>query len=351
MTRTTEPDALAASLDRHLMRVGRRRARRGLPPPQVRVEAPGFLYRSGDDLPFHAASIGKLATTALIAQGIEAGRFHDDTPVADLLPASELAGLFRGSRVTIAHLLTHTSGVADYFEDPTTSGAPFIEQVITDSDRMWTPAEMIAFSRELQTPVGDPGERFHYSDTGFALLGRVLEESSGRSYEQLVRERILDPAGMGDSTVWLREPGPGRIAPAWLRGTEVSGFRSISLGWAAGGIVSTTDDLARLGVALTDGTLIRRETWQRLAMPLNRLRPGIHYGSGVMQLRFDGFMPLLRGLARPVGHLGSLSTHLMVDTERETSVVLNFHDGREMSASCRTHIRIAQGLAGLPRRT
>ena len=66
-----------------------------------------------------------------------------------------------------------------------------------------------------------------------------------------------------------------------------------------------------------------------------------------MQLRFEGFMPLLRGLPRPVGHLGVLGTHLFVDPDRGTSVVLNFHDTREMVASFQTHIRIAQGLARL----
>ncbi len=348
MPRTTTPAALAASLDRHLARVTRRRARKGLPAPQARVEAPGFLYRSGSDEPFHVASIGKLATTTLIAQQIDRGALTLDTSIAELLPASDTRGLFRApeSDVTVAHLLAHTSGVADYFDDPATGGN-VRRRVVTDPEHFWTPAELLDFSRTRQKPVGTPGERFHYSDTGFALLGRIVEELAGDSFTQLVRRRVFEPAGMESSITWQREPGPARIAPLWLDGVEASGFRSLSCDWAGGGIVSTVDDLARLGTALTDGTLVSPETWQRITQPVNRMRPGIHYGHGAMQLRFDGFMPLLRGLHRPVGHLGVLSTHLFVDVERGTSVVMNFHDTREMVVSFQTHIRIMQGLARL----
>ncbi len=348
MPRPLSPEALAASFDRHLERVTRRRARRGLPAPQVRVEAPSFLYRWGDErMPFHAASIGKLATAALVAQDITVGRLDWTTRVEDVLASAETANLFAASGATVEQLLGHTSGVADYFEGPTTDGPSMIRRVIDEPDHRWDAAQLIAFSREHQHPVGSPGERFAYSDTGFALLGRILETVNGRDYTTLLRERVLDPACMADSALWLREPGPERIAPIWLHRTEVSTFASVSCGWAGGGIVATLDDIARLGAALTDGTLVAPEAWARMTQPHHRFRAGIRYGLGTMQLHFEGFSPLLRGLPRPVGHLGSLATHLFVDPEHGTNVVLNFHGGREMVASFQTHIRIAQGLARL----
>lgn len=348
MPRPLSPEALAASLDGHLERVTRRRARRGLPAPQVRVEAPGLLYRWGEErMPFHAASIGKLATAALVVQDIAAGRLDEATRVDDVLDPSELAGLFAAPGATVEQLLGHTSGVADYFEGPTTSGPSMIRRVIDEPGRRWDPDQLLAFSREHQRPVGAPGERFAYSDTGFALLGRILETVNGRDFTTLLRERVLEPAGMTGSALWLREPGPERIAPIWLQRVEVSGFASVSCGWAGGGIVATPDDIARLGAALIDGTLVAPGAWARMTQPRHRFRSGIHYGLGTMQLRFEGFSPLLRGLPRPVGHLGSLATHLFLDPERGTSVVLNFHGGREMVASFQTHIRIAQGLARL----
>jgi len=347
MPRPLTPDALAESLDRHLARVTRRRARRGLPTPQVRVEAPGMLYSFGDDLPFHAASIGKLATAALVAQDVESGRVDWTTRIDEILGGDELAGLFAEPGATIEQLLGHTSGAADYFEGPTTTGPRFIRRVLDEPHHHWQPTELLAFSRERQRPVGRPGERFAYSDTGFVLLGRALELVNGDDLTTLLRRRVLEPAGMTASTLWLREPGPARIAPIHLRGVEVSGYKSVSCGWAGGGIVATTDDIARLGRALADGALVSPETWARMLRPRNRFRAGIRYGLGTMQLDFAGFSPLLRGLPLPVGHLGSLATHLFTDAERGTSVVLNFHGGREMVASFQTHIRIAQLLARL----
>ncbi len=347
MPRTLHPDDLTGALDRHLARVTRRRARRGLPAPQVRVEAPGFLYRSGDqELPFHSASVGKLGTAVLIAQEVEAGTIGYDTPIAEIL-GDETDGLFRAPGATIAHLVSHTSGAADSFEDRTTSGPTLQRLMVSDPDHHWDAAELLAFTRERQRPVGRPGERFHYSDTGFVLLGRALQEITGRDPFELTRERIFEPAGMADSVVWLREPGPERIAPFWLGGVEASGFESATVEWMGGGYVTTIDDLARFGAALSDGTLVDPAVWARMSQPRHRFRSGIHYGLGVMQLRFEGFSPLVRGLPRPVGHLGVLSVHLFVDTARGTSVVLNFHGTREMTASFITHIRIAQGLSRL----
>lgn len=345
MPRPIHPDTLTDNLDTHLARVTRGRARRGLPAPQVRVEAPGYLYRSGEQhLPFHSASVGKIGTAALIAQEIQKQTLDFDTPIDELLPADELRGLFRERGATIAHLLGHTSGVTDYFDGRTTGGPNLRTLVKTQPERHWDAAQLLDFTRAHQRPVGATGERFHYSDTGYVLLGRALEVVTGRDPFELTHERIFAPAGMNDSVVWRREPGPARIAPFWLDRTEASGFESVTVEWMSGGYVTTLDDLARLGTALTDGTLVAPELWERMRTPLNRFHAGIGYGLGVMELRFEGLSPLVRGLPRPVGHLGVLGAHLFVDPASGTNVVLNFHGTREMRASFVTHITIARGL-------
>lgn len=348
MSRSTSLSHLAETLDGHLARVTRRRARRNLPAPQVLVTAPGFEYASGERaLPFHAASVGKLATTALVMQEVSSGTLRLDAPVTSLLPAAETAGLFGAPGATLEHLLAHTSGVADYFEGRVMTGPSFIELVRTEPRRRWDAGQLLDFTRERQQPLAAPGRRFAYSDTGFVLLGRILEEHVGASFTALLRERILAPAGMDRSVLWLREPGPERIAPVWLGGTEVSGFPSLTCDWAGGGIVTTLDDLTALLRALRDGTLLPRAMWAAMTAPRHRFRPGIHYGLGAMQLRFEGFMPLLRGLPRCVGHLGVLGVHAFADPSSGATVVLNFHDTREMVPSFQSHIRIVQGLRRL----
>ena len=350
MATTLASDTVTTRLDAHLARVTRSRARRGLPAPQVLVRAPGLEYVSGDrELPFHAASVGKLATAALVMQEVERGTFALNTPVRELLPADETAGLFAAPGATVAHLLGHTSGVADYFDGPVSHGPPLRRLVVDEPERMWSEHELLAISRERQRPVGRPGQRFSYSDTGYVLLGRIVEVATGETYAALTRSRVLDRAGMARSVLWQREPGPERIAPLWLGKHELSRARSVSCDWAGGGIVSTLDDLARLATALTDGTLVRPETFATMAQPRERFRAGIHYGLGTMQLRFGGFSPFLRHLPRPVGHVGVLGVHCFTDPERDTTVILNFHSTREMRASFQTHIRIATLLDRLAR--
>ncbi len=311
-------------------------------------------------------------------QLVEAGAFSVDTPVSALLPGDELDGLFDAQGTTdvaggatVHDLLTHTAGVADYFEGRVTSGRPMRELVIAEPDRLWTPADLLDFTRSRQRPVGRPGERFVYSNTGYILLGRVLEQATGRAFHELLHERIFIPLGMHDSALLFhsrpandeaeaatqstgttppRRPSTAsaatdlRMLPFRLGRVEASTFRSVSCDWAGGGIVSTPDDLVAFGSALHRGRLISPASLEYLAEPRNRFRAGIRYGAGLMQVRFGGFSPFLRGLPRPVGHIGVLATHLFHDPVHDADIVLNFASTREMTRSFRTLIRIEQEL-------
>ena len=368
----------ATRLDRHLDRVTARRGILGA--PQVAISAPrlGIDHRSGDRSGrFHVASIGKAFTAVLVMQLVEAGAFAVDTPVSALLPGDELDGLFdtkgttdAAGQATVHHLLAHTAGVADYFEGRVTSGRPMRELVIAEPDRYWTPADLVDFTRSRQRPIGRPGERFAYSNTGYILLGRLLEHATGRAFHELLHERIFTPLGMRDSALLFHsrpandEVGAAtsttatttpttttaptanelRMLPFRLGHDEVSTFRSVSCDWAGGGVVSTPDDLVAFGSALHRGRLISPEHLAYLAEPRNRFRAGIRYGAGLMQVRFDGFSPFLRGLPRPVGHIGVLATHLFHDPVHDADIVLNFASSREMTRSFRTLIRIEQEL-------
>ncbi|GAA1522870.1 D-alanyl-D-alanine carboxypeptidase [Agromyces terreus] len=364
-------------LDAHLARITHRRGYLGAPQVAVRSERLGLDYRFGDHRQrFHVASIGKTFTATLIMQLVEAGAFTVDTPVSALLPHDELAGLFEiegtadaAGGATVHHLLTHTAGVADYFGGAVTSGPRMLDLVLAEPDRLWTPPQLLDFSRERQRPIGRPGGRFAYSDTGYVLLGRILELTTGRAFHELLQDRVFTPLGMDDSAVQFFSrpardiversvagaPGDGagtrvghvvttEIAPFRLGKVEASRFTSISCDWAGGGIVSTPGDLATFSHALHHGELVSDANLAHLFEVRNRFRPGIRYGAGTMQVRFDGFSPLLRGLPRPVGHIGVLATHLFHDPVHDAEIVLNFASTREMTRSFRTLIAIEQLL-------
>lgn len=347
MSRPQSPSAVAERVEARLGRLTARRLRRGLPPPQALVLAPGVEVAAGDrHLPFHAASVGKVVTATAVMQEVERG-LDLATPVAQLLPAAEIDGLFSHAGASLEHLLTHTSGVADYFDGPVVAGKTFQEEIAADPDRFWRPADTLAFSRQRQRPLFAPGDDFSYTDTGFILLGRILEERTGLDLATILRSQIFEPAGMGDTVLWLHEPGPECIAPIWLDRIEVSTLRCLSFDWAGGGLVTTLDDLAAFGTALGGGRLLRPETFAHMRTVRNRFRRGIGYGLGIMELRFDEFGPFFRGLPRPVGGIGVSSVHLFFDPAHHTTVVLNLHSTREMNAGFTTHLRIVKELARL----
>lgn len=336
---------LAHRFDRHLSLVERRRAIFGLPAPQILVTAPGFEYVRGDrNLPFHVASVSKLAIAALIMQEIEAGHLSLSSKVDDLLPADETAGLFKGPGAKVEHLLSHTSGVNDYLYGTTTKGPRLASLVTSQPNRWWEPSELLQFTRNNQRPVGLPGAKFKYTDTGFVLLGRILEELTGSNLTQLLRTRIFEPAGMENSVLWLREPGPSKVAPAWMRLTEVSRFRSLSSDWGAGGIVSTLDDLNLLLDALANGTLVSKDSWEQMTTPRHHMSGGVRFGLAVQQLHFHRFLPLLRCANGPVGHMGSYAVHAYRNPKDGSTVIMNFNSRLE---SVLSFVDLAYLLRGL----
>lgn len=358
-----EPGRLAAALSRAVAGADRARSRRDLPPAQVLIQAPGFEFTSGDrPRRFHAASVGKSLTATRAFQLAERGALDLDAPLTQVLPKDDWRGLFvrdgvdRVSAVTARHLLTHTGGAADYFEGRVTGGPRFADLLVTEPGRLWSPGDLLAFSRDHQRPVAEPGRRFSYSDTGYVLLGRVVEEAGGASLGAQLHEGVFAPAGMDDSCLLFHTlPGGERsgsespaadldLAPLWLGRHELSRATSLSCDWGGGGVVSTLDDLARFWTAWGDGVLLGEASRRAMADTRHRFRPGIRYGAGLMRLHYDGFSPFLRGLPRPFGHLGVTAAHAFTVPERGIRVILNFHATGEMLRSFRVHIRLMQLL-------
>ncbi|CAM3419330.1 serine hydrolase domain-containing protein [Isoptericola cucumis] len=352
MARQDEVDRLRASLERK----GRRRS--VMPPPQVLVVAPGLELETGGSQPFHTASVGKVMTATVVAQLVEQGRLGFDSPVGKLLPASDLDGLPAApgvdvaADVTVEHLLTHTSGLPDFFEPPRgTRTAVSTRSVAALPDRYWSPAALLAETHHLP-PVGRPGETFRYSDTVFVLMGRIVEEATGETFNAQLRERVFEPAGMGrSSTPYSDARTPADlagldVAPFWLGRHELSRALSISLDWAGGGIVAPPADLVSFQRALHDGRLVSPETLAWMTTPRHRRRRGIHYGAGMVTVRFGEFTPpFLRGLPEPVGGLGHFATHMFFYPRQRAHVILNFHAYSRMNQSFMTHARIARLLA------
>lgn len=346
----------AGHFDRYFEKIHARRPNR---PLQIKVSSPkqGLDYSFPADSTnqsYHIASIGKLFTAALVQLLGERGLMDVHTPVMRYLEPAVLERLFvfqghdYAGQATVEHLLGHTSGVADYFEGGTTGGQSFLDGVLSNPQVHWTPGKLLDFSRERQSAVGVPGQVFNYSDTGYILLGLIIESATGKSFAQNLHDEFFGPLRMDDSyLLFYSEPlntPKQTLENIWIKDTEVSGYPSLSCDWAGGGIVSTTADLLKFNQALHAGRLVQKSTLQTMAAGSRKFRPGIYYGLGMMEIRFGDFFFLLGRLPKASGHIGILATHLFFDPMTDTHIAMNFGDTARMVESFKALIEIENVL-------
>ena len=216
----------------------------------------------GPQTRFGLASVTKMFTAVAVADQVAAGRLAFDARVVDLLPAERRPTTLLPD-VTLHHLLCHTSGIADYFEEEPPDGSEEGEYadlwIERPSHAMQRPADFLPLFADLP-PYWGPGEHYWYSNAGYVLLGLVLEEVSGSPYTELVQARVFDRAGMEDTGFFrLDEPVPD-LAVGYVRRDDGSWrtnhFSIPVVGGADGGAQSTCRDLDRFLTAYDDGTLL-----------------------------------------------------------------------------------------------
>jgi len=299
---------------------------------------------------FHVASIGKVFTAVLVGRLIDAGVLRLDEPVRPLLPPGTLDGLFvvhgtdHQAEVTVDHLLSHTSGIADYFDDPASGGKPVSTLIVEDPGHSWIPAELLDFTRNQQAAVGTPGQAYHYSDTGYIVLGLLVERLTGAPFATVLDRQILTPLGMDRTWMpWRGSPrsgSPGPLRPAWLHGSDVSRSASITADWAGGGMASTEEDLLKFQQALWSGRLLSAPTLAALQSFDHVFQKGIWYGKGLMQLRFGEFFFLLGSYPKMVGHMGVLGTQMFYDPARDLHLIVSFGSDAGMEDSVKLMITV-----------
>lgn len=184
---------------------------------------------------FEIGSMTKQFTALLVLQFVHEGKIRLEGHLADYLPYYRKD---TGSRVTISELLSHTSGIPNF-----TSLPGFLDGPASRAHH--TPREFVQLfcSGDLEF---EPGTRFEYSNSGYFLLGAVLEQISGVSYEQLLQDRIFQPLGMKDSGYTHAEAIISHRAAGYER--SASGLRNaryydMSVPFAAGALYSTVEDL------------------------------------------------------------------------------------------------------------
>lgn len=206
---------------------------------------------------FDLGSMNKMFTAIAIAQLVERGKLSFTDTVGKLLP--DYPNKAVAEKVTVHHLLTHTSGMGSYFN----------EKFMANLSNMKTVADYLPLF--VNDPLAfEPGAKWQYSNSGFTVLGAIIEKVSGQSYYDYVGEHIFKPAGMMNSDSYERDKEVPNLAIGYTKMGENgrpdpsaprrpnSSMRPLK-GSPAGGGYSTVEDLLRFSVALRDHKLLSQK--------------------------------------------------------------------------------------------
>jgi len=263
---------------------------------------------------FRIGSVTKTFTGVLVLQLADKGLLSIDDPVSRFVE-----GIPNGDSITVRMLLNHTSGIFNYGADEKLN-----EAIAADPHKVWAPEELVGVGI-ANPPYFAPGEGCMYSNTNYILLGMIVEKATGRSFEEELAKRITGPLGLA-STYMAETP--------YLTGSYVHGYQydkdsgenfdltdylDPSITWAAGGMVSTLQDLRTWGQVLGEGRLLEPATFRASLEGMNELPImtdyfgwDLLYGLGIMD---DG------GWLGHAGMLTGYSSAVFYLPEKGTTVV------------------------------
>ena len=278
------------------------------------------------DTPVFIASITKLYTATVIMRLYEQKAISLDDPMSKYLPEDLIQGIhiYEGKdytqEITLKQLLSHTSGIADYYSEKPKGGKSLFELFLEEPDRSWTVNQTIERARNVLTPNFAPGTGTSYSDTNFQLLGKVIEAVTGKPLYVVYEEVIFRPLGLNHT--WLigrfeRQTHPSALpADIFDKDININRIRTNGSYWADGGIVSTAEEMILFLKALKEGKIISQDTlnlmhdWHKLGFPLQ-------YGFGTMYFKLPPLMTKISKVSPLWGHSGSTGSFLYYSEDQD----------------------------------
>jgi CubicO group peptidase (beta-lactamase class C family) len=209
------------------------------------------------DTKFRLGSVTKQFTAALVLQLVEQGKVDLNAPLTRYLPDYPAKN---GDRITVHQLLNHTSGIPGYTELP-----QFREWALVPS----TPAAFVAKFSKLEL-LFQPGTKYSYSNSAFFVAGYLVEKITGKSYADVLRERIFEPLGMRDSGYDLPSTLLSKRASGYdvtFDGYRNAGYIDMTLPYAAGSLYSTVEDLYKWDQGLYGDVVLKPASKEKMFTP------------------------------------------------------------------------------------
>lgn len=289
--------------------------------------------------PFFIASITKLFISTVVMKLYEDGKLSLEDPVSKHLPENlvsnihKLKGVDYSHRITVQHLLSHSSGLPDWIEDRSKGGKSFVEKIESEEDRLITIDEVMNIVRENLSPHFPPQPfnskriKIRYSDTNYHLLMAIIENITGKILSDVFNEMIYQPIGLSQ-TFHPEQADNYKLKPA-LVWNEDNPLNKKLLIQSFRDLYSTVDDLLKFIKALVQGKIFRRRStfemmqrWNRFGFPKDKAalrQPGwpIEYGFGLMRFKLPRWLSPLKAIPEIIGHTGSTGSWLFYCPERD----------------------------------
>jgi CubicO group peptidase (beta-lactamase class C family) len=290
--RAASPDDLLANLVAH-----------GAPGVTMTISRAGETMYSGaagvasleDQTPleltdrFRIYSITKVFVATIVLQLADEGILSLDDTVAQWLDDPAVRAIPNVDTATVRQLLHHTSGIYDYLdsEDTTFYDDAFFS-LDSDWSKVWTLPELLAYaSADYHDPYFSPGEGAHYSNTEYLLLGMIVEQATGNTFEDELSARILTPLALSGTSMEMGAALPADVADAYqvIEG-ELVNVTAVNLtwSWTGGGMVSTAADLTRFADSVFSGELLSPASFDEMftwTPDLNYGVEGFEWGAAV----------------------------------------------------------------------
>jgi D-alanyl-D-alanine carboxypeptidase len=275
------------------------------------------------DQPVRLASNTKTYTAAALLRLVESGRLSLSDPLSKHLPAAVDSLLRRDGYatdvITIEQVLSHRAGFNEHPAVPS-----YVAKLRTDPQYRWTPREQLQWLVDSLAPVGPPGAQFRYSDSGYVLLGMIVERYSGQPLGPAVRSLVrFDQLGLRRTWWETLEPAPPGVpdrAHQYLSGFDAYGIDPSFDLYGGGGIVAPMAELARFLTALLNGEVFAKpETLEAMLRPRSPEMNG--YGIGIFGA--------VAGGQTGRGHSGFWGTTAMVFPEAGITIAVSITDQNE----------------------
>lgn len=263
------------------------------------------------ETPFYLASVSKLYTHAIIFRLLDNGQLQYDTRLADCLPESTTRYFPHAERITLRHLLDHTSGLPNHETDRDAKGNTLLDELL-QHDRSVSFAEILA--RQAQLPACEPGgNKARYADLNALLLGKMAESATGKSAQTLLHEFICQPLALAH-THWVQDNE--NTAPIYNGQAILSCQQYLSGQSYPGGIIASNRELMRFTRAFFAGTLFSPEHIRAPDFRPIQFYP-LQYGSGMMRLTLAKPVAWFFGIHEIRGHSGITGSFAFYCPEKE----------------------------------